>query len=487
MICLTLGCATSDELLDQHRQWTGRGARLVEWRLDYLERPADVAALLARRCGPVIVTVRRREDGGRWQGTEAARRALLSAAIDAGADYVDLEGDAAAAIARRGTTRRIVSRHDFQGTPDNLETLHEELASLDADLVKLATMACRPHDNLRMLRLVAASRLPTVGLCMGELGTPSRILSRRFGAPFTYAAPGDGAPPAPGQVNFVEMQQVYRYELTGPRTEVFAVIGDPIAHSQSPLVHNAAFAHLGIADKLYVPFRIPPADLAQFLEDAPAYGIRGLSVTIPHKEAVIPLVSAVDRSAEGLGALNTLVFTPAGIVGYNTDVEAAIESLEQAVAGSLAGKRVLILGAGGAARAIAHALVRREAVVTVTNRTQQRADELAAAAGCHAAAYETRHEVPADVLINCSPVGMFPHVEDTPFEAAGLRPGMVVFDTVYNPEHTRLLREADRCGCTIVTGVEMFVRQAALQFRLFTGQAPPVEVMRAALRGEHRQ
>ena len=232
------------------------------------------------------------------RATKKRRLKLLREAMLAGAEYVDLEEDAAAKIPRLGTTRRIVSRHDFSGTPDDLPTLHARLAALDADVVKLATRANSTHDNTRMLRLVRDSRLPTVGLCMGELGTPTRVLALRFGAPFSYAATGEGEPLAPGQLSFREMRSLYRCEQLSPATEVFGVIGSPIGHSRSPLIHNAALAHLEL-DKVYLPFLVPPDDLLSFLDDVPELGIKGLSVTIPHKEGILARVT--DHGPGGAG------------------------------------------------------------------------------------------------------------------------------------------------------------------------------------------
>src|SRR4029077_10723457 len=178
-------------------------------------------------------------------------------------------------------------------TPDDLEGLHARLASLDADIIKLATTANTPHDNLRMLALVQKSKVPTVGICMGDIGTPSRILAGRFGAPFTFATFHHERTLAPGQLSYQQMTDIYHYDRIDRQTVVFGVIGDPIGHSLSPMVHNAAFRRAGI-NAVYVPFRVPREHLTQFLEDAPALGIRGLSITIPHKEAVLKKLTSMD-------------------------------------------------------------------------------------------------------------------------------------------------------------------------------------------------
>ncbi|MGC3970334.1 MAG: shikimate dehydrogenase [Pirellulales bacterium] len=481
LICVTLAADDSEQLLARHRALVARGCRLVEYRLDFLPARTNVAQLIAARPGPIIATVRRPADGGRWNRDESERLAWLRSAINAGAEYVDLEPDASAAIPRTGTTRRIVSLHDFQGLPDDLAAAHARLAACDADVVKLAVMARTPADNFRVLELVASSPVPTTAFCMGDLGQASRILLARYGAPFTYAAESDKAAVAPGQLGFDTLRDLYRYESIGPTTPVYCVIGDPIGHSKSPLIHNAALAALG-QDGVYVPFRIPPDGLDEFLAGCREFGIRGVSITIPHKETSLKFATKLDPAAATIGAVNTLHFAADGeTYGYNTDEPGAMESLEAALGEPLTGKRALVLGAGGAAKGIVFGLLKHGATTTVTNRNLVRAEELASSLGCMTIAWDARGNAPYDVLVNCTPLGMYPKIDDTPLDAAALRPGSVVFDTVYNPQETRLLREAAARGCRTVVGTEMFLRQAAWQFRYFTGFAAPLGVMRAAL------
>lgn len=479
LICISLGIDDPAKLAAEHRRLIAEGCRLVEYRLDFLPPTTDVAQLVRSRPGPIIATVRRPEDGGKWTGPEAERRKWLAAAIAAGAEYVDLEPDAARALARSGTTKRIVSRHDFRETPHDLQKIYDELAACDADVVKLAVTATSPVDNFRILQLVRDAKLPTVGLCMGELGAPSRILNAVCGSPFSFAAKDEASAVAPGQFSFAAMRDLYRYEALSSRSRMAAVIGDPIGHSKSPLIHNRALAAAGI-DGVYVAFRVPPDALDEFIAAAAKFGLRGLSVTIPHKETVQKHVTRLDPAAAKIGAVNTLVFEQPGVVfGCNTDEAGALDSLE-AVA-PVCGKRALVLGAGGAAKGIAFGLVRRGAIVTITNRSRDRADELAAALGCQAVAWEDRGSVEYDVLVNCTSLGMHPKPDETPLPAAALRADTIVFDTVYNPLETKLLREARVAGATIVYGTEMFVRQAEHQFRLFFGAEPSLETMRSAL------
>ena len=488
MICISLGRECQEELVAEHRRLVAEGAPLVELRLDYLRGPVDVAALLANRPGPVVVTCRRPSDGGKYTESEHQRLDLLRQAVAAGAEYVDLEEDTAKAIPREGGTKRIISYHDFDETPDNLVDIHRRLCGLNADVVKVCTTALHPGDNLRLLELTQRSAVPTVAFCMGETGIPSRILAGRFGAPLTYAAPDAKSVVAPGQIPFAVLRDLYRYDQINAQTEVYGVIADPVGHSLSPLIHNTGFGHLQL-NKVYVPLRIPPADLHAFLDQAPRLGLRGLSVTIPHKETILPKLAWAEESVRGIGACNTAVLGPDGWHGYNTDCQAALETLEEAAGGRkpdaaspLAGKTALLLGSGGVGKAIAFGLLQRGAKVALCDGMPQRSEDLATRLGCQSIPWGERHSLKADVLINGTPVGMHPKVDETPFEKRHLRSGMIVFDAVYNPEYTRLLQDAQARGCKVVTGVEMFVRQACMQFKMFTEQTPPVDLMRGVIK-----
>jgi 3-dehydroquinate dehydratase/shikimate dehydrogenase len=474
-------------MIAEHRHLVQQGAKLVELRLDYINGDVNLRRLLVDRPSPVVITCRRPHDGGKWTGTEEQRLMLLRSAIAEGVDYVDLEEDVAAMIPRYGKTKRIVSLHDFRKTPDNLEEIHARLAAHDADVIKLATTANNTHDNLRMLQLMRKASVPTVAICMGDIGTPSRILAARFGAPFTFATFHHERTLAPGQLSYQQMTEIYHYDQIDADTAVYGVIGDPIAHSLSPIVHNAAFRRSGV-NAVYVPFRVSREQLGQFLDDAPALGIKGLSVTIPHKEAVLKRLTKKEPVVEGIGAVNTVLVEPDGtMAGYNTDFQAGLDSLTAALEEDtgrhdLVGRTVLVLGAGGAAKALGFGLRRMGASVVIAGRTSARAQHLAEALDCRTVEWVNRYAVQADVLINCTPVGMHPNVDATPYDKHHLRPSMVVFDTVYNPENTLLTKEARSQSCTVVTGVDMFVRQACLQLKLFTGQEAPAELMREMLK-----
>ncbi len=487
MICVSIGRGRHRHMIAEHRHLVEQGAQLVELRLDYIHGQVNLRRLLTDRPCPVIVTCRRREDSGKWTDSESSRTMLLRQAIAEGVEYVDLEEDLAKEIPRFGETKRIISFHDFSKTPEDLSAIHQRLSAADADIVKIATMANKPHDNLRMLQLIKSTTIPTVGMCMGEIGTPSRLLAGRFGSPFTYSTFHHERSLAPGQLSFHEMKNIYRYESVDAKTEVFGVIADPVGQSLSPVLHNAAFQAMGM-NRVYLPFRISVEHLEAFIKDAKNLGIRGISVTIPHKESIIRLLTKADGAVRGIGAANTVIFDGDATLGYNTDYRAAMTCIDLALGTDetdetpLSGMVALMLGAGGVSKAIVFGLKRRGADVVVANRTQQRADSLASQFGCRTVPWARRHAISADLIVNGTSVGMHPNVDESPYDHRYLRSDMVVFDTVYNPESTFFIKEAVRQNCKVITGVEMFIRQAAQQFLLFTGQKAPIELLRESLK-----
>ena len=486
LICVSVGRGRHRAVIAEHKHLAEQGAKLVELRLDFILTPVNLKRLLAERPCPVVITIRRQRDGGRWTKSEDERMMLLRQAIAAGVEYVDLEEDIAGSIPRFGKTKRIVSYHNFQETPENLPALHSKMAAMDADIVKIATMTHSPHDYLKLLRIMRYSRVPTIGICMGEIGTPSRILCAKFGSPFTYATFHSERVLAPGQLTYQAMRDIYHYEQINSETEIFGVIADPVAHSFSPLMHNAAFLHMKM-NRVYIPFRVPREELPQFMTDCRELGVKGLSVTIPHKEEILHHVHKIDEASQEVGASNTVVWKDDEPLGFNTDYKAAMLSLEKVLGGdeqggTLEGKTALVLGAGGVARPIVYGLKRRGLDVVIASRTPQRADDLATRFQARSTAWGLRHTIKPDLLVNCTPVGMHPEMDETPFDATYLKAGMIVFDTIYNPEQTLLIKQARENACETITGVEMFVAQAAHQFRLFTGEEAPVDVMRLCLR-----
>jgi 3-dehydroquinate dehydratase/shikimate dehydrogenase len=378
-----------------------------------------------------------------------------------------------------------------------------------------------------------------VAFCSNDMGFPSRILQAKFGAPFTYAAFNKERNIAPGIPSLHELQHVYHYHAIDSATEVYGVIGDPVAHSLSPLIHNTAFRKLGL-NAMYLPFRVPREALADFLRAFDKLQVKGYSVTIPHKEAAADFADAKDGNVQRTQAANTLVRTKTGWAAYNTDYGGFVQALREFLpkfaqqrdldldpmlppsvvtaslnlpAGALttakpvplagdpgitqaprqqpvtptvdapiAGRIALVLGAGGVARAVANALHREGAMVTIANRTSERGAALANEIGCRHVEWNARHSGSYDTVVNCTSVGMHPNVDDSPLHPSFLKPGLLVFDTVYTPEQTLLVKEARERGANVITGVELFIYQAALQFEHFTGRKAPVELFRKVIR-----
>jgi 3-dehydroquinate dehydratase/shikimate dehydrogenase len=487
-ICVVIGRTRHNMIQAEIQEAAKRGAQLIELRLDFLAKAPDFRRLLATKPCPLIATVRRPDDGGRWGGTEEERQLLLRQAIVGGFDWVDLEMDVAEDIPRFKDVKRIISYHNLHEVPDDLESIHTHMCHLDADIVKIAVTAQDPADNLRVLRLMQKPTRPTVAFCMGDLGIPSRLLGARLRAPFTYAAFNKERGIAPGILSYDEIKRIYQYPRINPETKIYGLLGDPVAHSLSPLIHNTAFRSLGI-NSVYVPFQVPRGNLEAFLEEFDQLPVHGYSVTIPHKEAAADLAGQKDAAVITTRAANTLIRGDDGFTAYNTDYEAARDSFlahlprnPDGEPGTVNARTALVLGAGGIARSMAHALQREGALLSITNRTPERTHRLAEEVGCRVVDWAGRHSHPCEILVNCTSVGMHPNVDDTPIHPGALKPGLIVMDCVYTPEQTLLVKEARGRGCHVITGVDMFVRQAALQFQLFTGKEPPLDLMRKLVR-----
>ena len=464
------------------------GADAVELRLDYLRQPPDegqLKSLLDAPPLPTIVTCRPVAEGGRFEGDEGRRLRVLHEAARLGCDWVDVELSVPPGERPRG--RIILSHHDFDRCPDDLERIAARLDASQPAVSKVAFAAAGPEDAFRAFDVLRAAARPAIALAMGEAGLISRILAAKFGAFGTFAAPAAGAESAPGQPTVREVRDLYRWETINENTSVFGVVGCPVAHSMSPAIHNAAFAAAGI-DAVYVPLLIQPGaeNFNRFMDallDRPWMDWRGLSVTIPHKENALAYIGEghCDPLARRIGAVNTVTIdSRAALRGDNTDYAAALDALCAAMGiarEDLAGRSVAVLGAGGAARAIVAALAHYGADVTIYNRTVSRGERLAEEFGCRAAGRDALDTLDAEIVINCTPIGMHPDIDRSPLET--IPPCVkVVFDTIYNPVETLLLRTARRQGCACVAGLEMFVSQAVAQFETWTAQRAPRDVMR---------
>lgn len=497
------------------------GAELIELRLDLCAGVSD--ADIRRLCESlpeavgIILTIRSSNEGGAFRGTESERAEHLNALRSVG-HYVDLElaawrsssqlhhdivgvpqaadisssadGNAPSAP---GGRRLILSRHDPQSRPPTLQA--EIVAMLDepaCSVPKLAWRARSVRDNFEAFELMRESPRAAIVICMGACGLMSRILAKKFGAFATFASAAEGRETAPGQISVAEMKTRYRWDAINHETRIYGLIGDPVAHSLSPAVHNAVLAEAGL-NAVYLPMPVAPgyesfkAFMVEWLA-RPWLDLCGVSVTTPHKEHALAFIHEqggfADATAERIGAVNTIWLADGKLHGSNTDCAAALAAVREALGlseeTSLGGLRVAILGAGGVARAIVAGLTDAGARVTVYNRTVEKAANLARTMGCEARAWDARHQTRAQLLVNCTTVGMWPNTEESPLPADSVPEGCTVFDTVYNPLRTRLLRDASRRRCHVIDGLSMFIRQAEEQSRVWTGDVASPGVMREA-------
>lgn len=464
-LCATVTADTTAGLRAR-RDEAARLADLVELRLDTVRDP-DVAGALAGRSTPVIVTCRAAWEGGHFQGSEEERLRLLEQAWQAGAEYVDVEFAAWTArwIEKTRGERLVVSRHDFQGVPRDIADVHRAMAATGAAVVKLAVTARRLADTLPLLALRPPGPQRQVVLAMGAPGLVTRLLPARFCSAWSYA--GDGV--APGQLPADRMRREFRFGEVTAEAALFGLVANPIGHSVSPAMHNAAH-RADRRDAIYLPLQA--ADAGDFLAFAAAIGLYGASVTVPFKVDLLPHCLP-DALAARVGAVNTLVREGGRWLGRNTDVDGLLAPLAARL--DLHGLRATVLGAGGAARGAAVALAGAGARVTVCARRPEAAASVAGAAGV---GWAPMPPAPGswDVLVNATSAGMHPNVHETPWPDARLD-GRLVYDLVYNPRQTRLLAEAAAAGLATLDGLPMLVAQAERQHELWTGHRPSPGVM----------
>jgi 3-dehydroquinate dehydratase/shikimate dehydrogenase len=528
-----------DQASRQIREAAAGGAEMLELRTDYLNRldRNSVVALIAEAKGaipapvPVIVTCRDPREGGVGNHPQSLRTEILLAAIEAGVDFVDLEYASFArpetgqrvksALASRPRSRLILSAHDFQSRFADVRRLYHDIQRACPEAIpKLVYTSHHINDCFEDFDLLHETQGDRIVLCMGQAGLISRILAKKLGGFVTFASINDQAATAPGQLTVGSFKGLYRHDSLDAETELFGVIADPVGHSLSPAIHNACFADKGM-NRLYLPLLVQggEAEFNQFLDHVlarPWLDFRGFSVTIPHKHSALAYVHEkggfVEPLADKIGATNTIVVGPppwrgrpalgkqgqdglatqgrdalatmAGphrLAAYNTDYAGALDAITAGMGierGGLRDVPVAVVGAGGVSRAIVAGLTDAGANVTIYNRTVERAEELAREFGCGFAGLDGLPRMNASLLINGTSIGMHPNVDATPVPAEYLNPDMTVFDTVYNPAETRLLKQAKQKGAKTVDGIAMFVNQAAAQFRLFTGQSANTNLMR---------
>ena len=500
-ICVALGCEESAHLERMALSTCESGERFLELRLDMLDRPESgipvIRRVMRQHPGAVIVaTCRRTPNGGQFGGGIDEQTELLGRAVSAGAALVDVEietvqGEPQMLDRFRGSTRAIVSYHDFDKTPA-LGPVLRTLKKIPADIYKIATTVRKPTDNVRLLELASGNQgTPLVILGMGEAGAPSRILGPARGSIFGFGAP-DAQPSggkrggravaqttephratAPGQIAASLMRGRYQVQKRKSSSAVYGVIASPVGHSMSPALHNRAFQAKRV-DAVYLPFLVEPGQLADFFRVARELPVAGFSVTIPHKLGVRRHLHSIDQLAQRIGAVNTVYRRRGKLCGTNTDAIGVTAPLEKRA--PLKKATVLIAGNGGAARGAIFATQAKGARVTLTGRNPRRVRALARACGVEAIEREKLADRQFDILIHTTPLGMSPKIDGCFFSDD--IPAALVFDMVYNPLETTLLKKARLAGKKTISGLEMFLEQAAAQFEIWTGENAPRTVMK---------
>ena len=466
-----------------------RDNSFLEFRLDYLPKPGlalpRVKRFLESHPGTVVIaTCRRAVNGGKFRGSIASQLDILARAAAAGCQIVDVELQTAAK-SKPGQLQKLRSRaglilsfHDFRATKKLDESL-EKMLAYPADFYKVVSTATTLSDNVTMIKFLAreGDRHSMVSMCMGEQGIISRVLGVRAGSVFTFASAGAGQETAPGQVSAQELRSVYRIEQVDVATRVYGVVGNPITQSLSPTIMNAAFRRENV-NAVYLALHAKTLkDLLTCIREIP---IHGISVTMPYKEAILAHLDNSDSHTTKIGACNTVVRAQDGkLYGFNTDTAGVVRPLERRL-NTIEGARILVIGAGGAARAAVFGLKERGAEVYIMNRSAGRAKKLAHQAHARIMKRQELRKMAFDVIINATPVGMG-NSRETPLQEKEIN-ARYVFDMIYDPAETRLLKLAQERGAQIIPGIEMFVHQAARQFEIWTGKpAPWDEMLRVVL------
>lgn len=488
-LCVAVTGSTAAEIVERATA-INRECHFLEFRLDYLAKPLSglpvIAEFLAANAVvTAIATCRRFAGGGRFKGTKAAEMEVLGEAAAAGFPLIDLELETAEAVKaaelqslRSKGAALIISHHDFERTGD-LESICRRIERFAPEFIKVVSTAASLSDNVTMLKFLeqASARGNVVGICMGERGLISRVLGLRAGGAFTFASAGAGEETAAGQVALRALMDTYRVDQLDAATKVYGVAGDPVRQSLSPLMLNTAFRRETV-NAVYLPLQTSSMeDLLTAVRETP---LHGLSVTMPFKREILKHLERTDPLSTKIGACNTVVRSQDGkLYGFNTDVAAILRPLEKRL--KLAGARVLVLGAGGAARAAVFGLKDKGAEVFILNRTTPAAQKLAREAKAHVQRRDQLAKTKFDVIVNATPSGMR-GVEPASILQPGEMNARLVFDFVYNPIDTPLIRAARAKGIPVITGVEMFVHQGARQFEIWTGKpAPEEEMLRVVL------
>ncbi len=453
----------------------------IEVRLDEIGFP-DALGIL--RDVPVrkIAACRRKEDGGCFMGSDEERVSILERAARSDIfDIIDVEMDSKAFPLFEKYQNRdfILSHHDMRETPIDLNRIYRKLTSAKgAFRYKIVTKANALTDNLRMreiLKDAESDSMPVIAFCMGEFGTVSRILALSWGSKGVYASLAKGGETAPGQLNYRELIHCYDIERIGKGTRLFAILGYPLEHSLSPLVHNAAY-RVARLDYACVPFATrSPSELLDHFE---AFRINSCAVTAPHKETVMDMIDAADDDTVKIGSANTIIARRSRMIAANTDWQSFFSDLEEQVP-ALGDEMIAVLGDGGTARAVSYALMKNGVEFRIFSRNRVKGEMLAKRFESSWYRLNDLQDIDYSILVNCTSVGMYPDVDSCPIGEEMLK-GRLVYDLIYNPAVTKLMKMGIKRGLKAVNGREMFLRQAAAQFELLTRQKPPEGVMESA-------
>lgn len=485
-VCVALAAPSAADMVTRAETLV-RDNPLLEFRLDYLSQPASALPKIKQfielhPSAVIIGTCRRAVNGGKFRGSVASQLEILSKAAAAGCQLLDVELQSAS-DAKSGSLDKlrskaalILSYHDFRSTK-KLDDILQKVLPFPADFLKIVTTATALYDNVVVMKFLErqSDKHSIVGLCMGEQGIISRVLGLRAGSVFTFASVSPGEETAPGQVTARELRDIYRIDNVDAATRVYGVAGDPVSHSLSPLIMNAALRRENV-NGVYLALHAKTLDdLLACVRDIP---IHGLSITMPYKQAILKYLDNTDAHTTKIGACNTVVRAQDGkLYGFNTDVAGVLRPLEQRI--PLEGAKILVIGAGGAARAAVFGLKERGAEVYIMNRTPAAAQKLGRQARARYLRRPDLRKHNFDVIINATPVGMG-NSKESPLKEEEIR-CKVLFEMIYAPAETRLVAMARAKGIQIIPGLEMFVHQAARQFEIWTGKPAPVEEMQRVL------
>jgi 3-dehydroquinate dehydratase/shikimate dehydrogenase len=494
-VCVAIIGTTAAEMLEKASAVV-KETPFLEFRLDYLDKPLlalpkfkhffqDNTAVTG------IATCRRTANGGKFSSNVAAEIEVLSKAAAAGFHIVDVELESVEAM-KKGELQKlretgvalIISHHDFNATKD-LEGIYKRIIPFHPDFIKIVPTAKTLSDNVTLMRFIERmeDHSNIIGICMGDAGIISRVLGVRAGSAFTFAAASTGEETGPGQIAARTLIETYRIDQVDAATKVYGVAGNPIRSSLSPIMMNTAFRRETV-NAVYLALQANKlSDLLKLVHEIP---IQGLSVTMPLKEEIMAHLEKTDPLSAKIGACNTVLRAQDGkLYGFNTDVAGITGPLEKRM--SLRGAKALVLGAGGAARAAVFGLREKGAEVFILNRTAETAQKLARQSGAKTIKKDAVAKTAFDVIINATPIGMAGIKANQLLEAKDLNTKLV-FDLVYNPLETPLLRIARQKGIPIITGIEMFVQQGARQFEIFTGKpAPEEEMLRVVIHSLRQQ